>query len=51
MSPTPGAVWFVIRGESPYAQAIEPDPYGIPIPDAVLTWAVASTASRFPTPC
>lgn len=28
--------WSIVRGESPYAEAAEPGPLGIPIPDKVL---------------
>ncbi|ONK09418.1 hypothetical protein [Streptomyces sp. MP131-18] len=33
------AIWSVVRGESPTARAIEPEPHGIAIPDAILDWA------------
>lgn len=39
MSSAASAVWFVIRGESPFTEAIEPGPHFIPVPDEVLAWA------------
>ncbi|GLF98160.1 hypothetical protein [Streptomyces yaizuensis] len=33
------AIWFVVRGESPGTQAVDPGQYGVDIPNDVLTWA------------
>jgi hypothetical protein len=33
------AVWSVVRGPSPGANAVAPATAGVPVPDAVLAWA------------
>lgn len=33
------AAWYVVRGESPGTEAVDPGPAGVVIPDVILAWS------------
>src|SRR5690349_11639571 len=44
------AVWSVVHGHPPAANAVDPYAAGIPVPDAVLTWAGRHGIDRTASP-